>query len=83
MERGKVVLAEFCYGGQLDPTLPRWLIEGTQPTRLAWHLKEKVLPWVYWNALLKGREWLVQPTILPRQTPAQEGVQTIAAEERR
>ncbi|SDK97178.1 sulfide:quinone oxidoreductase [Modicisalibacter muralis] len=36
VERGRVVLAEFGYGGQLQPTFPRWLNDGTQATRLAW-----------------------------------------------
>ncbi len=59
--RGKIVLAEFGYGGKLLPTLPTWLLQGTQPTRLAWHLKAKVMPQLYWNAMLKGHEWMVQP----------------------
>ena len=42
------------YGGKLLPTLPRWLIDGTRPSRLAWLLKEKILPPVYWQAMLKG-----------------------------
>jgi len=24
-------------------------------------LKKDVLPWLYWNAMLKGREWLARP----------------------
>jgi sulfide:quinone oxidoreductase len=62
VERGKIVLAEFGYGGKLLPTFPKWLIEGTRPTKLAWVLKAKILPGVYWNFLLKGREWFVKPT---------------------
>ena len=61
VERGKIVLAEFIYGGKLLPTFPRWLIDGTKPSRLSWLLKEKILPWIYWNGMLKGREWLVKP----------------------
>lgn len=61
VERGKIVLAEFGYGGMLQPSFPRWLIDGTQPSRLAWLLKEKILPPVYWKAMLKGREWLATP----------------------
>ena len=59
--RGKIVLAEFGYGGKPLPTFPRWLIDGTKPSRLAWYLKERILPPVYWEAMLKGREWMVQP----------------------
>ncbi|HEY7884126.1 MAG TPA: FAD/NAD(P)-binding oxidoreductase, partial [Cellvibrionaceae bacterium] len=61
VERGKIVLAEFGYGGKLLPSFPTWLIDGTQPTRLAWLLKERILPPVYWQAMLKGREWLTKP----------------------
>jgi sulfide:quinone oxidoreductase len=28
-----------------------------------------MLPWIYWQAMLQGREWLAQPKILP-MTPA-------------
>jgi len=61
VERGKIVLAEFGYGGTLLPTFPRWLLDGTRPTRLAWFLKDRMLPPIYWHAMLKGREWLCQP----------------------
>ncbi|MBO9648184.1 MAG: TIGR01244 family phosphatase [Variovorax sp.] len=61
VERGKIVLAEFTYGGKLAPSFPRWLIDGTRPSTLAWYLKERVLPPLYWQAMLKGREWLAQP----------------------
>lgn len=61
VERGKIVLAEFLYGGKVAPTFPSWLIDGTRPSALAWQLKERVLPKLYWDAMLKGREWLAQP----------------------
>ncbi|WP_304526008.1 FAD/NAD(P)-binding oxidoreductase [Halomonas sp. I5-271120] len=61
VERGRIVLAEFGYDGVLQPTFPRWLNDGTRPTRLAWWLKASLLPWIYWNGMLKGREWLVRP----------------------
>jgi sulfide:quinone oxidoreductase len=41
VERGKIVLAEFGYGGKLLPSFPKWLIDGTKPSRLAWLLKER------------------------------------------
>ena len=63
VERGKVVLAEFGYGGKLLPSFPRWLVDGTKASRTAWLLKEKILPPVYWKAMLKGREWLAEPVI--------------------
>lgn len=61
VERGKIVLAEFGYGGTLLPTFPKSLIDGTRPSRTAWFLKEKILPPLYWQGMLKGREWLVHP----------------------
>ncbi|MBD3656238.1 bifunctional protein tyrosine phosphatase family protein/NAD(P)/FAD-dependent oxidoreductase [Marinobacter sp.] len=64
VERGKIVLAEFGYGGKLQPSFPSWLVEGTRPSRFAWLLKEKMLPWIYWNAMLKGHEWMAGPEIL-------------------
>ena len=61
VEKGKIVLAEFGYGGKLLPTFPSWLIESTKPSSLAWLLKEKILPPVYWQAMLKGKEWFAKP----------------------
>jgi len=48
---GKVIMAEFNYEGQpvpsfpLDPTMERWSM---------WVVKKDVLPWIYWNRMLKG-----------------------------
>ncbi|MBE7635984.1 TIGR01244 family phosphatase [Sneathiella sp. P13V-1] len=61
VERGKIVLAEFGYGGKLLPSFPKWVINGTRPSRLAWLLKEQILPPVYWKGMLKGKEWMVKP----------------------
>jgi len=61
VERGKIVLAEFGYGGALLPSFPKAIIDGTKPTRAAWFLKEKILPPIYWKAMLKGREWMAKP----------------------
>lgn len=61
VERGKVVLPEIGYGGTPLPTFPRAVIDGTRPSRAAWLLKERILPSVYWQGMLKGREWLVEP----------------------
>jgi sulfide:quinone oxidoreductase len=72
VERGKIVLAEFAYGGKLDPSFPKWLVDGTKPTRLAWLLKEKLLPWIYFDLMLKGDETLAGPTILPHRPHARE-----------
>jgi sulfide:quinone oxidoreductase len=61
VERGKIVLAEFGYGGTMLPSFPKFLIDGTKPSRAAWFLKEKMLPPVYWKGMLKGREWMAKP----------------------
>ena len=61
VERGKIVLAEFGYGGKLLPSFPKWVIDGTRAERLSWLLKSEALPWIYWNGMLKGREWLAHP----------------------
>lgn len=69
VERGKIVLAEFGYGGTLLPTLPKWVIDGTRPTRAAWILKEMLLPPVYWKGMLKGREWMAKPEKVTGEDP--------------
>ncbi len=57
VEKGKVVLAEFGYGGKLLPTFP---LDATRARRSMWFLKATLLPWFYWNGMLKGREWLTR-----------------------
>ncbi|EMD81829.1 bifunctional protein tyrosine phosphatase family protein/NAD(P)/FAD-dependent oxidoreductase [Pacificimonas flava] len=64
VENGKIVLAEFLYGGKVAPSFPAWLNDGTKPSRLAWHLKADMLPFIYWHGMLKGREWLAAPADL-------------------
>ncbi|MBK1634492.1 bifunctional protein tyrosine phosphatase family protein/NAD(P)/FAD-dependent oxidoreductase [Rhodovulum adriaticum] len=61
VERGKVVLAEFGYDGAPLPSLPTWLIDGTRPSHLAWMLKERLFPPIYWQGMFKGREYLAGP----------------------
>jgi hypothetical protein len=39
-----------------------------QALALAWLLKEKILPPIYWKAMLRGKEWMVQ--ISARRDPA-------------
>ena len=63
VERGKIVLAEFTYGGKVAPSFPAWLIDGSRPSRLAWLLKERILPPLYWKGMLKGREWMAKPEL--------------------
>ena len=64
VERGKIVLAEFGYGGKLLPSFPDWLIDGTRPSRLSWLLKDTILPPIYWHGMLKGHEWMVKPHMI-------------------
>ena len=61
VEKGKIVLAEFAYGGKVCASFPKWLLDGTRPSRAAWILKKSILPRLYWDAMLKGREWMAKP----------------------
>lgn len=58
VEAGRVVLAEFGYGGKLLPTFP---LEPAVPRRLQWILKRHLMPWIYWDLMLEGREWFAAP----------------------
>jgi sulfide:quinone oxidoreductase len=64
VERGKIVLAEFGYGGKLLPSFPSWFIDGTKPSRAAWYLKTQLLPEIYWRGMLKGHEWMAAPHMI-------------------
>lgn len=57
VEKGKIILAEFGFGGKLAPSF-NW--DSTKPRFSAWLLKKYGLPWLYWNGMLKGREWLAR-----------------------
>ena len=59
VEKGKIILAEFGYGGKVMPTFP-W--DSTKPRRAAWFLKKTILPRIYWGAMFQGREWLTKTT---------------------
>lgn len=61
VENGRVVMAEFTYGGKLAPSLPAWLMQGTRPTWLGWLLKKTFMPTLYFQFMLKGRELMVNP----------------------
>ena len=58
VERGKVILAKFGYGGKLLPTFP---LDPKVPRRLAWKLKTRWMPSIYFDMMLKGHEWLAEP----------------------
>ena len=63
VERGKIVVAEFIYGGTLAPRFPAWLVDGKLPSRLAWLLKERILPRLLLGRQAEGREWTVKPEL--------------------
>jgi sulfide:quinone oxidoreductase len=51
---GKVILAEFSYGGKVTPSFP---IDPRKPRRANWLLKTQGLPFLYWNMMLRGSEF--------------------------
>ena len=48
---GKLMLAEFDYSNTPEMTFP---INQAKPNWAMWILKTKILPWLYWNKILKG-----------------------------
>ena len=50
---GKVMLAEFIYGGKVTPTLP---LSPFKESTFYWHVKKQFLPPFYFDYMLKGRE---------------------------
>lgn len=51
MENGKVILAEFGFGGKLLPIFP---LNPAVPRRFSWLLKARLFPWLYWDGMLRG-----------------------------
>ncbi|ACB95562.1 NAD(P)/FAD-dependent oxidoreductase [Beijerinckia indica] len=50
---GKIVLAEFLYGGKVAPSFP---FDPRVPSRFAWFLKTTIMPLLYWHQMLNGYE---------------------------
>ncbi len=50
---GKVMLAEFIYGGKVTPTLP---LSPFKESRFYWQVKKRFLPPFYFDYMLKGKE---------------------------
>lgn len=48
---GKTIMAEFDYDGNPYPSFP---LDPAQERYVMWILKRNILPWVYWNRMLKG-----------------------------
>lgn len=53
-EYGKVLLAEFKYGGVPKETFSMLGIDQAVPRRAFYHLKKDFFPWVYYKAMVKG-----------------------------
>ncbi|CAK7237558.1 hypothetical protein SBRCBS47491_010019 [Sporothrix bragantina] len=54
-EYGKVMLAEFKYGGEPFETFGRTLgLDQSVPRRAFYYLKKDFFPWVYYKAMVKG-----------------------------
>ncbi|RWR00088.1 sulfide,quinone oxidoreductase/flavo-binding protein [Paecilomyces variotii] len=54
-EYGKVLLAEFKYGGEPKETFGKMFgIDQAVPRRAFYHLKKDFFPWVYYQAMVKG-----------------------------
>src|SRR5271169_3825278 len=51
---GKVIMAEFIYGGKVTPTLP---LDPAKERWIGWWIKVTGLPIFYWKYMLKGHEW--------------------------
>ena len=62
VRNGRVLMAEFRYDGEVvssfnaDPCVPR---------RSYWWLKRSFFPFLYWNVMLRGRDWK-RPVARPR-----------------
>jgi sulfide:quinone oxidoreductase len=54
VSRSTVVFAEFDDRYRLRPTIPFWKTLSRE-RRLSWVFDRHILPWVYWNMILKGR----------------------------
>lgn len=54
VSRGTVVFAEFDRQGRLQPSVPFWR-SLYRERRLSWIADRRILPWVYWHLILRGR----------------------------
>ncbi|CAK6688127.1 FAD/NAD(P)-binding oxidoreductase [Synechococcus sp. CBW1107] len=50
---GKTIMAEFNYDAQPEPSFP---LDPTKERWSMWVMKTTILPWVYWNRMLKGAD---------------------------
>lgn len=61
---GKVIMAEFIFGGKVTPTLP---LDPARERWANWWIKTTGLPLMYWHYMLRGYEWF------PRHNTGFEG----------
>jgi len=61
---GKTIMAEFNYEQQPVPSFP---LDPTQERWSMWIVKTKVLPWLYWNRMLRGADH--ERRFMPGLTP--------------
>lgn len=54
---GKVMMAEFTYGGKVTPTFP---LDPRKERWVNWWIKTTGLPFMYWEYMLKGHEWFFE-----------------------
>jgi sulfide:quinone oxidoreductase len=54
VSRSTVVFAEFDVENRQKPTVPGWK-DLARERRLTWVLDRRILPWVYWHMIIKGR----------------------------
>lgn len=62
VSHSKVLMAEFRYDGEVVSSFP---VDPRADRRSYWLLKTHGFPWLYWNVMLKGRDWS-WPTPKPR-----------------
>ncbi len=57
---GKVMMAEFVYGGKVTPTFP---FDPRKERWTYWRIKTTGLPLMYWDYMLRGREWFFKHNV--------------------
>src|SRR3546814_586136 len=68
---GKVIMAEFVFGGKVTPTLP---LHPARERWINWWIKTTGLPLMYWYYMLKGREWFFRHNPEIGRASCREGV---------
>jgi sulfide:quinone oxidoreductase len=53
---GKVLMAEFIYGGKVTPTFP---LDPRRERWVNWWIKVTGLPFFYWHYMLRGYDWFL------------------------